>query len=989
MKRTFHDLICALAGIGKTRARLWTWGLLCGLLFVAMEATAQTSAATAPQPSQLEALNRRLTHITIVNSPATGFRVTTTDPDGEVLAYGDAALDPDNLPPAFVHLMENYDARIAAQASSTGVRRAAPKKVTYANVPKLMSTTWNQTAPFNNLCPTVDGTRAMTGCVATSLAQVLYYHKQPTAMRGYRTYGYTTNGGQRVNFGLDFAATSFDWAHMRASYNNGAGTAAEREAVAQLMYACGIAAKMHYNATSSSAQGYLAADGVNDMMEGLTATMSEFDEELVVSELRAGRPVIYGGEDANHVGHSFVIDGVNTSGQFHCNMGWGGSGDGFYSASDMGGYAAVRHDMMLIRTGTTKPTYDPLPELSGKYASVRRQPVTQLEEGRWYVLWNTLDAASPCSQGSGRDLNIRQMMPSGEPAEVVAPQMVRLVSLSNGRYALQTGLGDYMASISSTGAAKTTAVKDLTSYEYGSHVPGYFWFKNNSRMLNVSVEGHSVSGGSLSAPTDSVNAGSWQVFAVALSDEVITNPEEVFDPLNFKADCLYTLRNTGYSQGYLVALTADPSTGSGQALQPTLRGVTTDHKNGLYTGARYHEAEDRTQLGTFWRIETDAHHHYLVNCGTEQYLTAPGTQKPYEFTATKTPINIIKAPDGTYRINAGTDLQSYLCAATHLATPAAFWTADDAGSEWTIEEAELSVPPTGVTISTAESTPATVESLSLKVGQTSTLLAGVLPAAATDRALTWSSSNESVVRITADPLTGSEQVLLSAVAEGTATVSVSLANYPAVTTSITVTVGANDDRLYARGEVVENVADLVDGESYIIWSSANAGSGYWQAVRTTQAAYTTHADDAPFTADYIWTIVKNGSSYRLRNLATGLYITQCGDANGEAVGLAEDYPADFSIYRWAGEDTFNMGAFTDRINNFSRWYIHEEGGALTLWKSTAQKDPAHIRFYRLAQDAPDTPATIGTLTEAIARCLRGEGTLDDVSSIVERILGGE
>lgn len=975
MNKTVRNHICSLVGNRKVVLHPLAWALFLCLLCGFTTLSAQTIQENG-RKTELDALNQRLSHIIITNNSAEGFRVTTADDSAaELLAYGDSALDPDNLPPAFVHLMENYDARIAAQTGSAGSRRAAPKKVTYANVPKLMSTTWNQTAPFNDLCPIIDGTRTMTGCVATSLAQVLYYHKQPTAMRGYRTYGYTTNGGRRVNFGLDFAATNFDWSHMRASYNNGAGSTAEREAVAQLMYACGIAAKMHYNASSSSALGYLAADGVNDMMEGLTATMSEFDEELVVSELRAGRPVIYGGEDANHVGHSFVIDGVNTSGQFHCNMGWGGSGDGFYSASDMGGYAAVRHDMMLIRPGTTKPTYTPLAELSGKYASVRRKPVTQLEEGRWYVLWNTLDAASPCSQGSGRDLNIRQMMPSGEPTEAVAPQMVRLVGLGNGRYALQTGLGDYLASISSTGAAKTTAVRDLTSYEYGSHVPGYFWFKNNSRMLNVSVEGHSVSGGSLSTPTDSVNAGSWQVFAVALSDEVITNPEEVFDPLNFKGDCLYTLRNTGYSQGYLVALTADDK-------QPTLRGVIRDHKNGLYSGARYHDAEDRTQLGTFWRIVTDESHYYLINCAGGAYLTAPGTQRPYEFTNTKTPINIYQAPDGTYRINAGSDLQSYLCAATHLATPAAFWTADDAGSEWTIEEAELSVPPTSVTISTVESTPAAVEALNLKVGQTTTLLANVLPAAATDRALTWSSSNESVVRITTDGL-------LSAVTEGTATVSVNLTNYPTVSTSITVTVSANDERLYLRGEVVENVSDLVDGESYIIWSSANAGSGYWQAVRTTEAVYTTHADDAPFTADYVWTIVKNGSSYRLRNLATGLYFTQCGDANGEAARLAEDYPADFSIYRWAGEDTFNMGAFTDRINNFSRWYIHEEGGALTLWKSTAQKDPAHIRFYRLAQDTSDQPATIGTLAAAIDRCLKGEGSLADINAIVKRILQGE
>lgn len=150
----------------------------------------------------------------------------------------------------------------------------------------------------------------------------------------------------------------------------------------------------------------------------------------------------------------------------------------------------------------------------------------------------------------------------------------------------------------------------------------------------------------------------------------------------------YTLKNTGYSQGYLVA------TSEGDQ-HPTLRGVTQDHANGLYKGAAYHDAAQLGQAGAHWKVQVDGNNYYLYNELTQKYLANTGNQTSYVFTATKTPIRIAAGTGGTITLNSGTDSKSYLCAATHLENPAAFWTADDAGSVWQIEAAEHAEGPDG------------------------------------------------------------------------------------------------------------------------------------------------------------------------------------------------------------------------------------------------------------------------------------------------------
>jgi hypothetical protein len=68
----------------------------------------------------------------------------------------------------------------------------------------LCSTLWDQSSPYNQLCPT--GT--YTGCVATAMAQIMKYWNWPVTGVGSHSYTHATYGTLSANFG----ATTYDWA---------------------------------------------------------------------------------------------------------------------------------------------------------------------------------------------------------------------------------------------------------------------------------------------------------------------------------------------------------------------------------------------------------------------------------------------------------------------------------------------------------------------------------------------------------------------------------------------------------------------------------------------------------------------------------------------------------------------------------------------------------------------------------------------------------
>lgn len=699
MKHTLTLLLCLISLTAMAERRS-----------VAQMRSGLTSVMTPERAQRLRPLTlqqlggtplERLDNICIMTDAEAGWAVVGRSTDApSVLAYGDGELRMDELPPAFGYLMEIYNSQLAdgsltASVADVSSTRRVRRRVDYINVSPLLTTAWAQGFPFYNMCPMYEntGARCVTGCVATAMAQVLNFHKLPKTMHGYKTYGYTNKDGHRVNYSFDYANTTFDWANMKDSYSS--STQAQKDAVATLMYACGVGTNMVYHYSESGANPWIGADAINCFMDGIRAEMKEFSEDVMLSELGAGRPIIYSGGSESGGAHCFVIDGCNQSGYYHCNLGWGPGSSGNYLPTNLGNYPKPQ-SLMRVYPSDEIPTCTPMVDLQGKYAQASHTPATSLQTGQWYVLWNAGRSGSPMSNGIGKDMTNTSLIPSGESTIYNAPQLVRLVSSAGGKYFIQTGLGDYWPDFSQWGGTAGATRNKSNAYTIKPIQPGYYSLRAPSSYVDTNGPGSTLVGWNPQAPTDTVSNSSWKFYPVTILDQPV-GPDPKPETLpEFDAAKRYTLRNTGYSQGYLVAVSQDDA-------HPTLRGVTQDHANGLYPGALYHDEADLENEGAHWRILTESGQQYLQNELTGKYLTHESDQKPYIFTTTKTPIHIAEGAGGTYTFNASTDSKSYLCAATNVENPAAFWEATDAGSVWTVEEAPQPDPLKGVTYTTITS----------------------------------------------------------------------------------------------------------------------------------------------------------------------------------------------------------------------------------------------------------------------------------------------
>lgn len=624
----------------------------------------------------------QLDNLVLMSDTAAGYAIVNRNPAfPAVLAFGDMGVTEKDVCPELEFFMEMYDAAMR-EAEARGVSAFADKYVT-ENISPLVKTTWAQDDPYNKACPMYDGgsTRCLVGCVATAVAQVFKFHERPKKMHGKKIYSYVNDAGHRVTHSYNFANANFDWGNMpnalktNGFWGIGNTTEAQNNAVADLSYACGVMSHMKYGTSGSSSYSYLAEAGINDICDDVSALYTQFETLIVMDELREGRPVIYSAAGAGNLGaHCFVIDGARSDGYLHCNMGWGGSRDNYFLPTDMCGYSYYQ-EIVTVRPEDEARTYEPLEELRGRCVNTPDQQTADFQPEKWYVLWNAGKSGSPCTNGLGSVIYNTSTIPAGEGAEYCANQLVRFIPDGNGDYYIQTGLGDYFNTFFNGGSYGTSAQK-IQKFSIKEIAEGYFCIKSGRIVLDTNGISSDVVGNGSTEPTDIYSNASWMLFPVELS----RNPAEGVPPM--EKSKTYMLKNTGYSQGYLVTMGASDA-------HPTLRGVTTDHKNGLSEGAAYHDAVDTDALGTYWQIYQEGGRYYLKNCVTQKFLTNEGNGTPYVFVESPTPINLTMAADGTFRFNAGTDANSYLCAATHLPNPAAFWTVDDAGSEWMIEEVEL------------------------------------------------------------------------------------------------------------------------------------------------------------------------------------------------------------------------------------------------------------------------------------------------------------
>ena len=178
----------------------------------------------------------------------------------------------------------------------------------------------------------MDGRATYTGCVATAMAQIVNYHRWPERCTGSVKY-YWTNGADTLR--MDMTTVTPDWGNMVDIYNSSA-SAAQQQAVAELMKACGYASHMNYGTSASGAFTMNMLIGLIDnfgyaksieMLPRDCYTLAEW-VGILHNELVNNRPVYYAGSDTG--GHAFVVDGFRSPGYFHINWGWGGMSDGYF-----------------------------------------------------------------------------------------------------------------------------------------------------------------------------------------------------------------------------------------------------------------------------------------------------------------------------------------------------------------------------------------------------------------------------------------------------------------------------------------------------------------------------------------------------------------------------------------------------------------------------------------------------------------------------------
>ena len=260
--------------------------------------------------------------------------------DAKVMGYTDKPVPADVKVPAnmqyWLECVEQGAAYVEQHPEIQLGDYRAPAKVIR---PLLGNIEWDQSAPYNALCPS--GTPV--GCVATAMAQVMLYWKHPAQGNGSHTWVY--NGTPHT---VDFGATTYNWDLMLPKYGWSAHATAEQEAeAAKLSYHCGVAIDMMWAPDGSGSfcehipyalKNYF---DYNERMALVYRQSYSYDDwlELLDSELEAGRPIIFSAS-SDEAGHAFVIDGVDAHGLYHVNWGWDGWYNGYFDICILNPYGA-------------------------------------------------------------------------------------------------------------------------------------------------------------------------------------------------------------------------------------------------------------------------------------------------------------------------------------------------------------------------------------------------------------------------------------------------------------------------------------------------------------------------------------------------------------------------------------------------------------------------------------------------------------------------
>jgi len=295
-----------------------------------------------------------------------------------VLAYSDVApFDASTVIPPMQMWLNYYKKQLFALSQATDLpveEKVArsweelqnPSKTHKNNTPvvaPLLSSKWGQGKHYNYYCPydvqagSNYNNHAVAGCVATAMAQIMYYYRFPETGVGLESY---SPSRYDTTLTANFGNTQYNYAAMQDRPDK------LNLAASLLTYHCGVAVNMNYGPDGSGASSYMAAYAMREyfryskntkIISMYGANITNWDS-ILIDNLDRKIPMYYSGHDTiEDVGHAFVCDGYqidsNNNYYYHFNFGWDGYNDGYFYISPLieGRYFAYHFGQQVIING--------------------------------------------------------------------------------------------------------------------------------------------------------------------------------------------------------------------------------------------------------------------------------------------------------------------------------------------------------------------------------------------------------------------------------------------------------------------------------------------------------------------------------------------------------------------------------------------------------------------------------------------------------------
>lgn len=336
----------------------------------APESLTSTIAYTAPV---LRGENGSAPSFYVFNFNSEGFVIVAGDDRVQpILAFSDeGAFVAENMPDHIRFFLDGYTEEIQYMIDSQQnnniaqsqwgalLSDSAPmqKEGTVVVGPLLGSNRWNQTRYYNNLCPadasgnTAYGGHAAVGCGALVMGQVMRYWQYPTSGTGSHSYTSNNYGSLSANFG----ATTYHYESMPNQFTSTYHPDSCVEAVATLLYHCGVAVNMNYGPSASVCNSNKIVSALSTYFRypttvqyierGSLSTTAWYS--YLKGELDEGAPFMYGGS-GNYGGHVWTCDGYRDDDYFHFNWGWGGQQNGYYALTNCSSYGFNSNHAIII-----------------------------------------------------------------------------------------------------------------------------------------------------------------------------------------------------------------------------------------------------------------------------------------------------------------------------------------------------------------------------------------------------------------------------------------------------------------------------------------------------------------------------------------------------------------------------------------------------------------------------------------------------------------